>query len=379
MNSKKEYDIIIIGAGLSGLTLAVELIKRTEKKVIILEKKKKFRYDKNWCFWNYPENKFSKNFNNSWSRVAIKFGAKKIVFKDPNIKYLRLKSSNFYNRMINELKQSSNCKLLLNQDVKDIKSRGSSNIVKSNKSIFKSPLVFDSRPIIDKKKSDIVQHFYGLEVEFNRNVFDDNQVTLMDFQKSKNCVHFFYILPFSASSALIETTYFSSKIFSKNKYKNDITKYIKKEFRDSKYKFKFSEKGIIPMFPSKRILNSNTYYRIGTSADWIKLSTGYGFQNSFKYAEKIVDKIIEKKEPIIKKKNILYLLDLIFLEFLKKYSNESIVFFRCFFLKNNYRTIVNFLIGKPSIFEIVKVLLSLPKIKLIKCLLNVIIKQKHYA
>ena len=41
MNSKKEYDIIIIGAGLSGLTLAVELIKRTEKKVIILEKKKK--------------------------------------------------------------------------------------------------------------------------------------------------------------------------------------------------------------------------------------------------------------------------------------------------------------------------------------------------
>ena len=41
MISKKEYDIIIIGAGLSGLTLAVELIKRTKKNVLILEKKKK--------------------------------------------------------------------------------------------------------------------------------------------------------------------------------------------------------------------------------------------------------------------------------------------------------------------------------------------------
>ena len=42
MISKKEYDIIIIGAGLSGLTLAVELVKRTNKDVLILEKKKNF-------------------------------------------------------------------------------------------------------------------------------------------------------------------------------------------------------------------------------------------------------------------------------------------------------------------------------------------------
>ena len=36
------YDIIIIGAGLSGLTLALELSKKTAKSILILEKKKNF-------------------------------------------------------------------------------------------------------------------------------------------------------------------------------------------------------------------------------------------------------------------------------------------------------------------------------------------------
>ena len=41
------YDIIIIGAGLSGLTLALELSKKTAKSILILEKKRKLFFDKN--------------------------------------------------------------------------------------------------------------------------------------------------------------------------------------------------------------------------------------------------------------------------------------------------------------------------------------------
>ena len=42
MNIMNNYDIIIIGAGLSGLTLASELSKKTAKSILILEKKRKF-------------------------------------------------------------------------------------------------------------------------------------------------------------------------------------------------------------------------------------------------------------------------------------------------------------------------------------------------
>ena len=39
---KTKFDVIIIGAGLSGLTLANEISKKTKKSVLIIEKKKKF-------------------------------------------------------------------------------------------------------------------------------------------------------------------------------------------------------------------------------------------------------------------------------------------------------------------------------------------------
>jgi len=37
---KTKFDVIIIGAGLSGLTLANEISKKTKKSVLIIEKKK---------------------------------------------------------------------------------------------------------------------------------------------------------------------------------------------------------------------------------------------------------------------------------------------------------------------------------------------------
>ena len=41
MNKLKHYQIIIIGAGLSGLTLAKEISSRSNYKILILEKKKR--------------------------------------------------------------------------------------------------------------------------------------------------------------------------------------------------------------------------------------------------------------------------------------------------------------------------------------------------
>ena len=45
---KIDFDIVIIGAGLSGLSLAIEIIKRTKFTVLLLEKKRKLQKDKNW-------------------------------------------------------------------------------------------------------------------------------------------------------------------------------------------------------------------------------------------------------------------------------------------------------------------------------------------
>ena len=59
MKNIENFDVIIIGAGLSGLTLAKEISTKTNYKILILEKKREFKFDKNWCFWNRPKNPFT--------------------------------------------------------------------------------------------------------------------------------------------------------------------------------------------------------------------------------------------------------------------------------------------------------------------------------
>ena len=107
MTKDLEFDIIIIGAGISGLILTNELLSRTNKKVLIIEKRKKFSYDKNLCFWSKPKNLITDLANNNWGKVAIYTNGKKKLHVSDDIKYLRINSKTFYSFFTNRFK----CKL----------------------------------------------------------------------------------------------------------------------------------------------------------------------------------------------------------------------------------------------------------------------------
>ena len=108
---KVDFDIIIIGAGLSGLSLAIEIITRTKFTVLLLEKKRKLQKDKNWCFWNYPKNIFTTKYNNSWENIKIFANREEILKSDEFFKYLRLSSDKFYDLSFKLLKNNKNCKI----------------------------------------------------------------------------------------------------------------------------------------------------------------------------------------------------------------------------------------------------------------------------
>ena len=110
--SKKKFDIIIIGAGLSGLILANEISKKSKKSILIIEKKNKIGYEKNWCFWNKPQNIFTNKYDTSWESIKVKIDEEEIIYKENNIKYLHLKSSTFYKYMTERLEKKKNIKIL---------------------------------------------------------------------------------------------------------------------------------------------------------------------------------------------------------------------------------------------------------------------------
>ena len=371
MSKINTYDVIIIGAGLSGLSLAEEISRRTDHRILILEKKRKFQNDKNWCFWNLPENKFTKYADHSWKKIIIKFNSKKIELSDKKVSYLHIYPQTFYKKILKVLKNRK-IEILLNQDVKQIKINKEGSVVNSNKKKYVAKLVFDSRPsIFQKNKNKLYQHFLGFEVLFKKKVFNFKEITLMDFQSFHKGVHFFYILPFSSKRALIETTYFSTNIRKVEEYRKEIKKYINHNFPKLQYKILNEEKGIIPMYHQK-IYKESGYLKIGTSGNWVRSSTGFSFQDSFKNSKIITNNLIKTNEVLPLRENFHSFLDDVFCYYIKTFPTSSKDFFFSFFSKNKLKDIVYFLTGELSFLRTLLIIKSLPKLKLIASLVSIL-------
>ena len=66
----KNYDIILAGAGLAGLTLALELARRPffqNKKVLLIDREAKEKNDRTWCFWATPDESLPPVTHKTWS------------------------------------------------------------------------------------------------------------------------------------------------------------------------------------------------------------------------------------------------------------------------------------------------------------------------
>src|SRR5690606_32000410 len=101
--------------------------------------------------------------------------------------------------------------LRLGCEVRAIHERGEHVEVSTSEGTIHAPLAFDSRPLPPASPSadevDLLQHFVGWEVEAEGPVFDPETPVLMDFAvEQARGIHFMYVLPFSPTRALVETT-----------------------------------------------------------------------------------------------------------------------------------------------------------------------------
>ncbi len=375
---KIDFDIVIIGAGLSGLSLAIEITKRTKFTVLLLERKKKLQKDKNWCFWNYPKNIFTTKYNNSWENIKIFANREEILKSDGCFKYLRLSSDRFYDLSCKLLKNNKNCKIKFNSKIKKISEKNGFVKILVNDKTVTCKMLFNSipKPIIS---NELKQHFLGLEVTSNKKVFNNREIILMDFQENDKIIHFFYVLPFSKNKALIESTYFSKTVYNEKKYIKDIKRYLSKKYPNCYFNYGFKEKGVLPMYSNKAKSLSNLIIPIGQTSNWIKISTGYCFQNAFERSSQIVNDLIKNSKISSKQRFINKVLDEIFCEFLSRYPGSAQNFFYSFFKYLNIKTIVFFLTEKQNFWDILKILKVLPKKELIISSFFLFLKKINYA
>ena len=352
----KEFDYIIIGGGCAGLSLAYELEinnKLKEKTLAIIETRDEYKRDKTWSFWKVFDHNFEDCVIKSWNNFTINSSEGFHELINKSFPYQSINSEKFYKKI--------NSKLSLNPNVSCFKRLNEIN--SKNSLIFNS--VFEDK--LDKSK--LWQHFQGIEIETSNDIFDDEIVNLMDFNcDQKNDVHFFYTLPFSKNTALIETTWLSDlEDPSLMNYDLQLENYIKNNLGIKNYKINFIEKGAIPLFYPK-FKNDGKTINIGSAGGMTRLSTGYTFlniQEHSKYIVKNIDTIEKTKAYNIGRKY--QLLDKIFLKVLENHPEKMPnIFFNMF--KTSSNTAIKFLSNKSNIFEDINIISKMPKLIFMKAL-----------
>ena len=354
----REFDYVIIGGGCAGLSLAYELEiheKLKDKTLAIIEPRKEYKRDKTWSFWKVAPHNFDDCVKKNWENFSINIPGKTNYLECKNFPYQSIDSGLFYEKIKNKLKKNEN--IFFFKNIEEINKQNS--------------LVFNSVPNIKKNHLNLWQHFCGVEIKTDNDIFDEKIFNLMDFDcEQRESVHFFYTLPYEKNRALVETTWLSKMNDNSQKdYENQINNYIKNNLKIKNYEITYKEEGAIPLFyPLNE--NEKNKINIGTAGGMTRLSTGYTFlniQEHSKYIRENIDNILNAKKFEIDRKY--QFLDEIFLRVLEKNPEKmSDVFFRMF--KTSPKTVIKFLSNKSNFLEDLSIIFKMPKLIFIRALFD---------
>jgi lycopene beta-cyclase len=362
----KTYDLIVIGAGLSSLMFLNQYIKKfSSQSILLLEQKKIIKQDQTFCVWEGPGlQNITKNFKlkpkRIWKKIVVKNAEEEVIKDISPYKYVCFDGKEVLEKLLKDCKDKVT--VINNRKVNKIIYKKSVHEIKTMDKNYYGKLIIDSRVNFKEheiKSVFVKQAFIGHEIEVEHNTWNKNEVHLMSFKKNKNEIEFTYLLPFSSKRALIETTVFSSSPNLKHIGRRH--QEILKQY--GPYTVQREEKAIIPM----AIIRPDDLIgvlKIGTSAGMVRASSGYSMRRIANWVLKLNNNEISinnlsqyKYQP----NPLLNWLDKIFLNVIYNFPEKGPYLFVKLFSKADISALIRFLSDDASKFDLINILLSMPK------------------
>lgn len=368
----QHYNYIITGAGCAGLSLLQRMMQHSffsDKKILLIDKEKKNSNDRTWCFWEQQPGIFENIIYHRWKQIHFFSNEFSARFDLEPYQYKMIRSIDLYETVLNNAKQHSNVDIIF-EDVQSVFSNESYAVAKTTANEFNADYIFNSIMFNDWKQDALeqkniyilLQHFKGWMIEADENYFDEHIATFMDFRVDQSIgTTFVYVLPVAKNKALIEYTLFSKNLLQQSEYDAALGNYIQSSLHIKKYAVTHKEFGVIPMTNYKFSKGDNRIINMGIAGGNTKASSGYTFQFIQKHAAKIINALINEKNPL-PLKNIyeqrFHLYDNILLNVLcnKKMNGDKL--FSQLFKKNSVESILKFLDNETSLKEELKIMNS---------------------
>jgi lycopene beta-cyclase len=375
-----KYDYIIAGAGCAGLSLLHYIYQDSslhQKKILVIDQNLKKSNDRTWCFWEEESSDFESLLTTSWNSISIHNGDQNFYLPTAPFTYKMIEGLSFYESIITKTRQSKHIewKEAKIQSIKDqtVYWEGGAATAKF---IFSSILQYNpvfnddtdiqqlnDFAISNTAKPFLWQHFKGVTIEFENEVFDDSCARWMDFNvDQQNATAFMYVLPISHQKALVEYTVFSRSLLEKATYDIVIHSYLAKYYAKQSFIILHEEYGAIPMTQNSFTSNQTSgYIPIGTIGGAVKASTGFAFKSIQQQTRKIAKALSKGEQPnAVVKKTRYSFYDAVLLDILFHHKMAGAEIFTRIFSKNKASTVFRFLSNTSTIFDDIKIMITLP-------------------
>lgn len=365
----KQYDYILTGAGMSGLSLAYYLTKSklAHKRILLIDKERRTQNDRTWCFWEQGQGPFESVVSRRWPVIRFCGNAFEQNLPLGAYAYKMIRSKDFYRQVWEQLGKFPNVEFV-QTDILDITETPESAVVSTPLGSFEASFVFDSTNPLKlnlPNRHNLLQHFKGWFIEAPYDVFDPELPYIMDFRiEQHNDCRFLYVLPFNKRRALVEFTLFTPSLLEPEAYDSALAGYLKEFWQLTEYQIEETEFGVIPMsdepieeYPGERIV------RIGTAGGYTKPSTGYTFRATQDSLQGLVENLVDIGQPFrwrgaLQGRFSLY--DSIFLNVLQENRHSAKDVFTRIFANNAAEKVFRFLDEKTSIPEELSIFVRMP-------------------
>ncbi len=372
MLSVAEFEYAIAGAGLSGLALAGTLCQlepkgATANSICLIEPRLSYGRDHTWCFWNNVAEKLNVPFTRKWHKWRVRYRSKTSIRGSKRYPYTCVLADAYYDQALKGLKACDNVQLFLGESMKSIDYSKSRLEISTTQRTISSQFLFDSRPP-QYLEQEFKQDFFGWHVRSGKDVFDADCLTLMDFTEvniasAGKGFHFFYVLPFSKSDALVESVWVGFERLAKEEHERLLMGYLCAEYGLSDFEKIYTEHGCIPMHSVDGISPDKRHTLIGLGGGMARSSTGYAFAAIHRSSSAIGRAIERGRWPnsIEGLSSKAQLLDRVLLTYLKQNPAEGPLLLSALFERVDPDVLVRFLCDRSSLADDAAIFAVMPR------------------
>lgn len=364
------WDVLIVGGGLGGLSLAAELAQPqyAHLRVLVLEKRARYQRDRTWSYWGTHRHRYTDLERRRWHRWSVQFEGQQCV-QASGIPYCTIDADDFYSAAVAQIAATTHVQLRMDCAVLSVDAldtyRELPQVHLEDGGRESARWIMDARPNSQWLGTGLVQHFVGWEIRTPYDCFDDTLVELMDFQPASAGLHFFYVLPYGPRHALVETTWISTLGVPPD-YEAELRGYLQRRYGLGPFECVYQERGQLPLQGEPQATASSRIVRVGQAAGTLRPSTGFAFLETIADARRLAQCLGQAGAntaavPSFQRHPLNRWMDRVFFQALATRWPVAPRYFMALFSGTTAQTLVPFLSGNATLWQRLKVVMQLPK------------------